>query len=222
MPWKANSEFPKPRRYEINHDQSVGFYLYVFEGDKCIRDHFQDTLEMAMECALEEHGVPKNAWKKECKMKFLIQKPRDDQNFALVYRPEDYSFDIEPLDGSGDTSIMVNELQLEIDYEGKIMYVWGFCPLIKYEETNAVPQGYTIHSLVAVLDKPLIPGISYRLNEQSRWPIYINKKKGWVCLGNPITKDKQLIEFAPDCVATLENQEIIAVWLRPKSLPDLA
>lgn len=43
-------------------------------------------------------------------MKFLIQEPQKDQNFSLVYRPDDYSFDIEPLDETGDTSIMINDL----------------------------------------------------------------------------------------------------------------
>jgi hypothetical protein len=55
-------------------------------------------------------------------MKFLIQESQKDQNFSLVYRDEDYSFDIEPLDGSGVSSIMINDLQLEIDDEGKIIY----------------------------------------------------------------------------------------------------
>jgi len=154
-------------------------------------------------------------------MKFLIQEPQEDQNFSLVYRSDDYSFDIEPLDGTGDTSIMINDLQLEIDHEGKIIYVWGLCPLIEYKETNEFPHGYKPGSLVALLDKPPVLGISYRLNEDSRWPIYINKKKGWVCLGNSETKDKQLIEFAPNCVATIDGQELIAVWLHPKQLPAL-
>jgi hypothetical protein len=153
-------------------------------------------------------------------MKFRIQEPQEDQNFSLLYRAEDYSFDREPHDGTGFTSIMINNLQLEIDDEGKIIYVWGLCPLINYIETDEDPQGYKPYSLVALLDKPPIPGISYRLNEESRWPIYINKKKGWVCLGNPKTKDRQLIEFAPNCVATMDGQELIAVWLHPEELPE--
>ena len=64
MKWSANSESIKSRHYEIDHDQSVGFYLYVFEGDKCIDDYLQDTLAIAMKYAWEEYGVPKNAWKK--------------------------------------------------------------------------------------------------------------------------------------------------------------
>lgn len=152
-------------------------------------------------------------------MKFLIQKNKTTQTFALVYREEDYSFDIEPHDGSGFTSIMINDLQLEIDDEGKIIYVWGLCPLIKYEETNEAPKSYESTSLVALLDKSPIPGVSYRLNEKERWPIYINKKKGWVCIGNPKINGKQMIEFVPNCIATLENQEITAIWLKPKNLP---
>ncbi len=153
-------------------------------------------------------------------MKFLIQEPQEDQNFSLVYRDEDYAFDREPHDGTGFTSIMINDLQLEIDEEGKIIYVWGLCPLILHEETNEVPSEYKACSLVALLNRPPVPGISYRLNEDERWPIYINKKKGWVCLGNPETKNKQLIEFAPNCVATMDGQELIAVWLHPEKLPE--
>ncbi len=152
-------------------------------------------------------------------MKFLIREPQEDQNFSLVYRPEDYSFDVEPLDGTGDTTIMINDLQLEIDHEGKVMYVWGLCPLIKYEETDEFPFKYKSGSLVALLDKPPVLGISYRLNEDQKWPIYVNKKKGWVCLGDPNTKDKQLIEFAPNSVAAMDGQELIAVWLHPERLP---
>jgi hypothetical protein len=153
-------------------------------------------------------------------MKFLIKEPQKDLNFSLVYRDEDYSFDIEPLDGRGFTSIMINDLQLEIDYEAKIIYVWGYCPIFKYQETEEYPQEYQSQSLVALLDKPPIPGISYRLNEKERWPIYINKKKGWVCIGNPKINGKQMIEFVPNCVATLEDQEITAIWLKPKDLPN--
>jgi len=64
MKWRADSESLKPLYYEIKEDPFVGFYLFVFKDNKCIRDHLQDTLEIAIECALEEYGVPKNAWKK--------------------------------------------------------------------------------------------------------------------------------------------------------------
>lgn len=46
------------------YDQFVGFYLFVFEDDVCIYDQLQDTLEIAIESAWEDYGVPKNAWVK--------------------------------------------------------------------------------------------------------------------------------------------------------------
>jgi len=64
MKWLADSDSLKSRYYEIKHDPFVGYYLYVFDGERCIRDYLQDTLEIAMDCALEDYGVPKNAWKK--------------------------------------------------------------------------------------------------------------------------------------------------------------
>ncbi len=38
-------------------------------------------------------------------------------------------------------------------------------------------------------------------------------------IGNPKINGKQMIEFVPNCVATLEDQEITAIWLKPKDLP---
>lgn len=64
MKWRADSELLKPRHYEIKHDPFAGFYLYVFEGNRCIHDDLQDTLEIVMECAWEDYKVPKNAWKR--------------------------------------------------------------------------------------------------------------------------------------------------------------
>lgn len=62
MKWRAKSESLKPRYFEIKEDPAAGYYLYVFEGNKCIYDHLQDSFEIAVECALEDYGVPKNAW----------------------------------------------------------------------------------------------------------------------------------------------------------------
>ena len=64
MKWSAKLESFKPRYFEIRYDPFAGFYLFVFEDNKCIYDHLQDTLEIAIECAWEEYGVSKNKWKK--------------------------------------------------------------------------------------------------------------------------------------------------------------
>ncbi len=154
-------------------------------------------------------------------MKFFIKNYQEIKNRVLIYRNKDYSFDVVPIDGAGGSSILINDLQLEIDYEGNVMYVWGYCPLIEYEETELFPQKDRQYELVVLLDNPPKLGVSYRLNEDNNWPIHINKKKGWVCLGDPNMEGKQLIQFAPSCIASMLGQELTAVWLQPEQLPPL-
>ena len=49
-------------RFEIEEDSNVGFYVYVFDGDKCTHDYLQDTFELAKGFAGRKFGVPVSAW----------------------------------------------------------------------------------------------------------------------------------------------------------------
>jgi hypothetical protein len=40
----------------------IGAYLYVYQGEDCIRDHLQNDVETCKEQAFEEYGVPLNKW----------------------------------------------------------------------------------------------------------------------------------------------------------------
>lgn len=75
--WYANLESFRPQRYEIKYNPSAGFYLYVFEDGKCMQNHVQDTLEMAIEYAQKNYDVPKNAWKESMKINL-------DENFPVI------------------------------------------------------------------------------------------------------------------------------------------
>lgn len=43
----------------------VGAYLYVFKGDKCIKDFLQNNVSDCKELALEEYKVPINQWQEK-------------------------------------------------------------------------------------------------------------------------------------------------------------
>ncbi|NOZ20204.1 MAG: hypothetical protein GXP25_03855 [Planctomycetes bacterium] len=52
------------RRFVIEEDlPDIGWYLYVFEGGRCVADHLQDTLQIAKRQALDDYGVPLDAWR---------------------------------------------------------------------------------------------------------------------------------------------------------------
>jgi hypothetical protein len=40
----------------------IGAYLYIYEGDKCIRDEIQDTIEICKDVAFEDYKVPLDSW----------------------------------------------------------------------------------------------------------------------------------------------------------------
>lgn len=50
------------RRYVIDEDEAVGFYLYVIEGQLCTHDYLQDNIQLAKDFAEERFGVPQSAW----------------------------------------------------------------------------------------------------------------------------------------------------------------
>jgi hypothetical protein len=41
----------------------TGWFLYVYENEKCIADYMQDSLELTKEFAFEEYEVAMNSWK---------------------------------------------------------------------------------------------------------------------------------------------------------------
>ena len=49
------------RRFRIEKTDA-GYYLFVFERERCTHDYLQDTLVLAKECARERFGVPENGW----------------------------------------------------------------------------------------------------------------------------------------------------------------
>jgi hypothetical protein len=51
------------RRFVIKSDPSVGWYLLVYQGDRCTHDYLQDTLADALAQAEADFGVAKSAWK---------------------------------------------------------------------------------------------------------------------------------------------------------------
>lgn len=51
------------KKFRIEEDYpEVGSYLYVYEGEKCVRDHLQKDIEVCKKLALEDYEVPLNKW----------------------------------------------------------------------------------------------------------------------------------------------------------------
>lgn len=52
------------RKFEIaDAGKDLGFYLYVYQGEKCTHDYLQDTMPITQQFAFKKFGVPLNAWR---------------------------------------------------------------------------------------------------------------------------------------------------------------
>lgn len=148
-------------------------------------------------------------------MEFKLGKQRNKINISLIYREKEHSFDVETAPENSFSSILVNDLHLEIDEDNQVIYVWGLCPLSSCQVTEKYPQNYLSGSLILTTNEKLIPGVSYRINA-NRWLVHMNKTNGWICIGDPCFEKRILIEFASNCIAVLEERELKAIWLRPR------
>jgi hypothetical protein len=145
---------------------------------------------------------------------------------TLRYVPSDYAFRFEPDQGVGEySSIQINSLQLAVDERGVLLYAYGYCPIIRYQETELLPpKPDRAASLVAQTEKEFVPGIAVGLGGPASWPVRVNKRSGWVCLGEPSTDETlTAVEFATGLIAVVRGSQLVCVWLRPVALPsDLA
>lgn len=131
----------------------------------------------------------------------------------LVYRRNDRSFDVEPCPEGGVTSLQVNDTQIELDEDGNLIYVWGFCPHELWDPAQLQPPR-SLPGRLSYSDKDIIPGVSIRLNEQ-RWPVLFDESTGWLCIGNPAARG-EVVEFSPGATAVLDDGSLRALWLHPE------
>jgi len=150
-------------------------------------------------------------------MKFAIDDSVWNRGSELVYRAQEYSFDSDPRPEGCISSVVVNDLELEVDDEGVVICVTGLCPHLAWQRTERAPPPARRHVL-RVIDQEWVPGISKRLTSPGEWPMFVNRSVGYVCVGSPEGRGVG-IEFAPGCVAVLQDGQLLALWLRPKGIP---
>lgn len=131
----------------------------------------------------------------------------------LVYRYADRTLDVEPHPDGGVTSVLVNDAQIEIDEDGRLMYVWGYCPHESWRPWRLnIPNGSV--GCVRYIGDCFIPGVSIRLNKDP-WPITFDDSSGWLCIGNPLSPG-ETVQFSPGAMIALEDGKLVALWLRPE------
>lgn len=148
-------------------------------------------------------------------MRFKTKKISNKEKKTLLYIEEDYSFDMGINCETIGVSVLINEISLDINEKNEIISVWGFCPLINCLHTKCFPEFIQKKLLLVDSFNRPPPGVSIRYNDNTRWKVYHNIEKGWICVGDPNSIDCVSIEFLPNCVVSLKDTELKSLWLKP-------
>jgi hypothetical protein len=139
-------------------------------------------------------------------------------NSSIVYRPKEFSFDVIPPPLRGFTSILLDDLNLEVDETGKVISVWGMCPHTRWKESVLAPPEAVPGELFVLPDEPFRRAVSVRLTPDRHYsPTYVDRSLGWVKIEGAFKPDAAL-EIIPGVIFQLGEQgEFSALWLHPHS-----
>lgn len=149
-------------------------------------------------------------------MRFSIDNNIAIQDRLLTYLTDEYSFNIEPATNEVEFEVLINNLNLTVSQGNNVVQVMGMCSHEGWIPADFEVPKYAGGALKVLTD--LEPGFSYRLNKDKNWQVFVNKKTGWICIGNP-THKSNAVEFCKNCIAVLDNEKLVAIWLKPKRLP---
>jgi hypothetical protein len=149
-------------------------------------------------------------------MKFIIDYTGSPEKRDLVYRGEEYSFDMEPWVHIMDIELALNNLTLTV-VSNQIIQLSGFCGLSSTMNSNICTPEYSKGKLKVKHNNK--SGFAYGIYDEEQ-PVRLNIKSGWVCIGDPLRLG-EAVEFISNCVAVIgDDGEFLSLWLKPKALPE--
>jgi hypothetical protein len=136
----------------------------------------------------------------------------------LVYYSDEFSLDTIGRKNCGYTSVLVNDIHLEINEFGVVCAIWGICPEIHWEKSSISLPLYSSGSLI--VHEKLCPGVSVRVNiDELYWNVKYDIETGWLLLcEKKMQKYIDVVEFLPNCIAALQDKRLVCIWLKPEIL----
>lgn len=131
----------------------------------------------------------------------------------LMYRPNEFSFNVEPINADSFTSVLLNDLNIELDALGRIIGTGGLCPHTTWKKETLLPPNSTSGEVIFTADGPLTKGVSFRLNAQGRWPALVDLPSKQLCLRGPGTTCTST-EILPGVIVDLTDRgDLCSLWL---------
>ncbi|QDQ27871.1 hypothetical protein FNU76_16810 [Chitinimonas arctica] len=135
-----------------------------------------------------------------------------------VYKPEDFAFDtIDAESNQVDISLLINDLSIDFDENG-LVAIWGLCPRNQWRESSMLRQPAPTGKLILKNLHEELSGKSFRLNENNRWPVFVNSNSGWICLDSGLDEITSVEVIGGVIVGIGKDQQITKLWLHPQNM----
>lgn len=149
-------------------------------------------------------------------MKFEYLNSNLDKVREEIYSQSDSLFDCQPA-ANVDINIAIAYLNIGVDSEDMcVKCLWGFSPEESWTEENlSVPDA--VEGKLKLIGE-YEAGLTWRLDRDSVWKSYIDKRNGWYCIGNPYLEGEYTaVKVLEDMILVMDKlNELKAVWVHPK------
>lgn len=146
-------------------------------------------------------------------MKFKFEKLLESANATgFEYLKDEYSISFLGDRAPSFGGVLINDLSLELDDSGEVLYLSGLCSHTLWEDRALQLPDYSFQKLIIELDSEPQIGVYHRINENCRWPVFVDKKNKLLCLGDP-NVDGEAGCFLPGAVVVLNSGLPVALWL---------
>lgn len=154
-------------------------------------------------------------------MIFRAESSQPTNKGRLVYSKSDDALIFHSSDGKyGYSSLLINDLELAVDDDNSVMFADGYFPKSNWKFANlTIPESFEGKLYIDCKNYSALENqhVSKRLTEPSGWIVTKDNNSDWICLGNPNSKDRLVIEFCTMHKAVLDHDgNLIAIWLKPE------
>jgi hypothetical protein len=134
----------------------------------------------------------------------------------LLYRSKEYSFDMEPPPARNFTSVLIDDLNVEIDDSGRVVSIWGICPYTRWKDATLMPPSADVGTLFVNRGSPLARGVSVQVNRDKYLPTFVDRHSGWIKIEARKAPGSAVMVFPGVIFEIDDHGDFCALWLKPK------
>ena len=134
----------------------------------------------------------------------------------LIYDEAGRSFLVRPTAAAEVYSVLVNDLEIHVDAQDRVVYVDGYAPREAWRASVVLPPEARNGEIRVRRSIDLKRGESTRLTlSPTEWPSHFNRHAGWMCVGTTDgALEAQAIMINAGTILVVEGEQLIAIWLR--------